>query len=115
MCAHLLPPSFPQVAGPPFKQSERVVRSTPAAPAVVEHLLASLHLRTVQGTNTPAGALSAACVMHVASPAPRQVPCMVQVQREAGSDRAFVVTVATADAAATEALRAELAQLLAEL
>ena len=40
---------------------------------------------------------------------------MVQVQREAGSDRAFVVTVATADAAATEALRAELAQLLAEL
>ena len=36
-----------------------------------------------------------------------------QVQREAGSDRAFVVTVATADAAATEELRGKLAQLLA--
>lgn len=94
-----------QVAGPPLKLSERVGAS-PGADA----LLASLGFKVLAGVdaNADAGGISAACVFHCGGAGgvgPRQVPCMVKV--EGGS-----LTVATADATASEALRARLAALL---
>lgn len=105
------PPSHLQVAGPPYKVSAEVARGAPLAPAALAALLPSLSLQPLPGPEPVPGVASAACVLHCGGAAPRQVPCMVQVAGLGGP--ALSVTVATADAAASEALRAELAELLA--
>ena len=94
-----------QVAGPPFKLAARLggEGALAAAPAS----LAALGFKLLPEVDAPAsGDTSAACIFHCGA---RQVPCMVRVQRDAGG---AVLTVATADAMASDGLRTEMQQLL---
>ncbi|GAB4815001.1 hypothetical protein N2152v2_002047 [Parachlorella kessleri] len=104
-----------QVVGPPFKLTEQVRRSTPASSSVVDHLLASVNLKTLPGLDPEPTNISAACVFHSGSPQTRQVPCMVRIEVDKVAHLTFAVTVATADATTTDSLKTELCQLLAQL
>lgn len=115
----LMPPRMrttAQVSGPPFKMTEQVRRATPASSDVVDHMLTSVHLRTLKGVDPDPSALPAACVFHCGTPpTARQVPCMVRIETDRVAHLAFAVTVATADGTVTDALKTELCQLLAQL
>ena len=103
-----------QVAGAPFKLSQRVESPAAAAPADVAGLLDALRLQVLPGVDPAPGTVCAACVFHCGAPQARQVPCMVKVEG-VGGGAAATVTVATADATTTDALRSHLAQQLATL
>jgi len=101
-----------QVAGAPFKLSQAVTMT--AGPAEVAGVLSSLHLRMLDGVDPTEGTVCAACVFHCGTPQARQVPCMVKVEGlVVGGGRARAsVTVATADAMTTEALKSVLVEQL---
>ena len=103
-----------QVAGPPFKVS-RPLAGPPPPRAAIEALLVGMHFRLLPGADGGPGAVAAATVLHCGGGAsgapPRQVPCMVRVEGLGGPGPA-TVAVATADAAATDALLQRLAALL---
>jgi hypothetical protein len=109
-----VPPSvftqrWQQVAGPPLKAG--VALGGGATRGGAEALLPTLGFKVLAGLDGPAG-LSAACVFQCGpGTPPRQVPCMVKVEGLGGPGA--TLTVATADAMVTDALKQRLAALLA--
>lgn len=103
-----------QVPGPPLKLGERLA-APPPRPAA-EALLTSLGFALLPGADPDPGALCAAAVLHCGGAGgapPRQVPCMVRLDGLGGAAAGGAgLAVLTADAAASEALRARLATLL---
>lgn len=100
-----------QVPGPPLKLGERLAAAPPRPAA--EALLASLGFALLPGADPDPAALCAAAVLHCGGAGgapPRQVPCMVRLDGLGGAGAGLAVL--TADAAASEALRARLAALL---
>lgn len=101
-----------QVGGPPLKLSEQLagvpVRGT------IEALLPQLGFKLLSGADADLAVLSATCVFNFggagATP-PHQVPCMVKMEGLGGPG--CTLAVATADAAASDALLRRLAALLA--
>lgn len=104
-----------QVAAPPFKVARPLGGAAPQR-AAVEATLGALSFRVLPGAaGGEPGTVAAACVLHCggAGGAPsRQVPCMVKVEDCGGPAGSGSVTVATADALATDALVTRLASLL---
>lgn len=100
-----------QVVGAPFKLSQQV-QSTASVQDVVG-LLGDLQMRILSGVDDTLGIVCAACVFHCgAPPNSRQIPCMIKVEGVAPGGALISLTVATADAAATDALRGHLSQQL---
>ena len=102
-----------QVAGPPFKLSAQVPRVRPLAPAALDTLLPGLNLQRLHGIDPDPSVAAAACVLHCGGAEARQVPCMLKIGGLDGRSTTVTVTVATADAVTTDALKSELATLLA--
>ena len=99
-----------QVAGAPFKVDQALGSGAPSRGAT-EALLAALGLKLLPAMDHHGEGLSAACVFHCGSGATlRQVPCMVRVTGLGSPTPALAV--ATADAAATDALKRALVGLL---
>jgi hypothetical protein len=106
-----------QVVGTPFKLGEAVPRPAGADADAVTRVLAAMNLRVLsvpELAGVAADALCAACVFHCGG---RQVPVMAVVEGGGGGGGggALAVTVATADAMATDAVKAQLVAQLAAL
>lgn len=95
-----------QVAGPPFKLTERLGGAAPAK-AAAEALLPALGFRVLPAMDGGSGdALSAVCVFQCGGAGGtqlRQVPCMVKL--EGLGTPAASLAVATADATGTNAIK----------
>jgi AP-2 complex subunit alpha len=104
-----------QVVGAPFKLSQNVVCR--GGEDDVGRLLSVLQLQVLPKEVDPTpGTVAAACVFHCGMPPQtRQIPCMVKIEGLLGAGAPAVLTVATADAMVTDALKAELAQQLSRL
>jgi AP-2 complex subunit alpha len=104
-----------QVVGAPFKLSQNV--ACHGGEDDVSRLLSVLQLQILPKEVDPTpGTVAAACVFHCGMPPQtRQVPCMVKIEGLSGGLGTAVLTVATADAMVTDALKAELAQQISRL
>jgi AP-2 complex subunit alpha len=103
-----------QVVGAPFKLSQNVACRGGEDDIARLFSVLQLHILPKEVDPTP-GTVAAACVFHCGMPPQtRQIPCMVKLEGLLGSGAA-VLTVATADAMVTDALKAELAQQISRL
>ena len=105
-----------QVVGAPFKLSQQV--SCRGGEDDVSRLFSVLQLQVLPKEVDPTpGTVAAACVFHCGMPPQtRQIPCMVKIEGLGGGlGGGAVLTVATADAMATDALKAEFAQQISRL
>ena len=103
-----------QVVGAPFKLAQQVTCC--GGVDDVARLLSVLQLQILSGVDSTPGTVCAACVFHCGvAPQTRQVPCMVKVEGLAAGGTAAKLTVATADAMISAALKEELAQQLTSL
>jgi AP-2 complex subunit alpha len=103
-----------QVVGAPFKLSQSV--ACKGGEDDIARLFSVLQLQVLAKDVDPTpGTIAAACVFHCGlPPQTRQVPCMVKIEGLLGGDAA-VLTVATADAMVTDALKAEVARQITRL
>lgn len=103
-----------QVVGAPFKLSQHV--ACKGGEDDVARLFSVLQLQVLPKEVDPTpGTVAAACVFHCGMPPQtRQVPCMIKIEGLLGGGAA-VLTVATADAMVTDALKAEVAQQITRL
>lgn len=103
-----------QVVGAPFKLSQNV--ACKGGEDDIARLLSVLQLQVLPKEVDPTpGTIAAACVFHCGMPPQnRQIPCMVKIEG-LSSGGAAVLTVATADAMVTDALKAEVASQITKL
>ena len=103
-----------QVGGPPYKLKEMIPSGTPSVVGrgSVVDLLGALHLRVLEGVDPTPTTVCAACVLHCSGSKINQIPCMVKVEGLETDASGAAVTVATADAKASEGLVSLLARQL---